>query len=104
MGDAEEEYHGPATLVAGGTEAAVEAHLAGHFDPLAGAYRWVGRISPDPAADAAFAAGDTAVRLRTPDGHEGAGRLTEANVWGGYRVVGTGTPPFAVPKVAPEAD
>ncbi|WP_394347351.1 DUF4873 domain-containing protein [Streptomonospora litoralis] len=104
MGDGEEEYRGPATLVAGGVEASVEAHLAGHFDPLVGAYRWVGRVSPDPAADAAYAAGDTAVVLRTPEGHEGEGRLAEANVWGGYRVVGTGTPPFAVPHVVPGED
>ncbi|WP_156001778.1 DUF4873 domain-containing protein [Streptomonospora sp. PA3] len=104
MGDDEEEYHGPATLVAGGVEAAVEAHLAGHFDPLVGAYTWRGRVSGDPAADAAFTAGDTAVVLRTPDGHEAEGRLAEANVWGGYRIVGTGTPPFAVPRVAPDDD
>ncbi|GAA4941251.1 DUF4873 domain-containing protein [Streptomonospora halophila] len=104
MGDDEEEYHGSATLVAGGVEAEVEAHLAGRFDPLVGAYRWVGRVSADPAADAAYRSGDTRVLLRTPGGHEGAGTLTETNVWGGYRVVGTGAPPFAVPEVAPDED
>ncbi|MFB9799926.1 DUF4873 domain-containing protein [Streptomonospora salina] len=102
MGDDEEEYHGPATVVAGGAEAAVEVHVSGHFDPLVGGYRWVGRISADPAVDAAYAAGDTAAVVRTPDGYAAEGKLTETNVWGGYRIVGTGTPPFAVPQVAPD--
>ncbi|KIH97913.1 monooxygenase [Streptomonospora alba] len=104
MGDDEEEYHGPATLVAGGAEAEVEVHVSGHFDPLEGGYRWVGRVSADPVADAAYTSGDTAIVLRTPEGHEGRGKLAETNVWGGYRIVGSGTPPFAVPQVTPDED
>ncbi|MFD0804427.1 DUF4873 domain-containing protein [Streptomonospora algeriensis] len=104
MGDAEEEYHGPATLVAGGVETTVEAHVSGHFDPLAGGYRWVGRVCAGPAAETACSSGATAVVLRTPEGYEAEGKLTETNVWGGYRIVGTGTPPFAVPQVTPDED
>ncbi|MBB6173099.1 hypothetical protein HNR23_003159 [Nocardiopsis mwathae] len=107
----EEEYRGPVTLLIGGAEpdtepvsATVDAHLAGHFDPLTGGYRWVGRLAADPAVSAAFVAGRTQVTVRAADGREGRGRLGEPNVWGGHTVTGTGTPPFAVPEVDPDAE
>ncbi|MDA0562843.1 DUF4873 domain-containing protein [Streptomonospora sp. S1-112] len=104
MGDDEEEYHGPAELDFGDSAATVEAHVAGHFDPLVGAYRWVGRVSASPRVAEAVAAGATAVLVRTPEGHEGRGTLSGPDVWGGYRVEGTGAPPFAVPEVDPARD
>jgi hypothetical protein len=106
MGDDEEEYRGPAVVVVGGTEVEVEVevHVAGHFDPLTGAYRWTGRIAADPAVSAARAAGTTAVRIRTPGGHEGEGVLGDPNLWGGHPVSGTGRPPFPVPEVDPTED
>ncbi|ASU82843.1 DUF4873 domain-containing protein [Nocardiopsis gilva YIM 90087] len=107
MGDEEEEYRGAVTLLIlseGGEPAtvALDAHLAGHFDPLTGAYRWVGRLSPDPAVTSAFEQGRTEVVVRAADGREGRGSLGEPNVWGGHTVTGTGTPPFAVPEVDPD--
>ncbi|WP_046470422.1 DUF4873 domain-containing protein [Allosalinactinospora lopnorensis] len=98
----EEGYRGPLTVVAGGVRTTVEGHMAGHFDPLTGEYRWVGRLSPDSAVARAFEEGRTAVLLRTPGGHEGSGVLAGPNVWGGHTVSGSGRPPFALPRVAPE--
>lgn len=104
MGDEEEEYSGPVTLLFDGRPVEAEAFIAGHFDPLTGSYAWVGRVSPHEGVAAEYAAGNTSVLVRTPDGHEGAGKLTERNVWGGHRLQGKGTPPFAVPVVDPADD
>lgn len=110
MGDDEEEYRGPVAVefrlpgAAAGEpaphRAEVRAHLAGHFDPLSGGYRWVGRLAAHPLVSEAFAAGCSDVRIRTPDGHEGRGRLGEPNLWGGHPVSGSGAPPFAVPRIS----
>ncbi|MDS1272562.1 DUF4873 domain-containing protein [Lipingzhangella sp. LS1_29] len=78
---------------------AVAAHVAGNFDPLTGGYRWVGRLAPHEDLKHAFEAGWTEVTLETPDGDVGHGTLREANLWGGYRVTGTGSPPFPVPEI-----
>ena len=77
----------------------VEAHLAGHFSPLNGDYRWRGRLSPSEAITAAFRDGVRTVLIRTPDGFEGNGVLDDPNLWGGHPVRGAGTPPFAVPLI-----
>ncbi|MEV2278036.1 DUF4873 domain-containing protein [Nocardiopsis sp. NPDC049922] len=97
--DDEEEYRGAVTVVLPDEEVEVDAHLAGHFSPLTGDYRWKGRFSAHPALSAAFARGVRTVRVRTPEGHEGTGDLDEPNLWGGHPVSGTGAPPFAVPDV-----
>ncbi|KOX24261.1 DUF4873 domain-containing protein [Nocardiopsis sp. NRRL B-16309] len=77
----------------------VQAHLAGHFSPLTGDYRWRGRLSASEAITAAFRDGVRTVVVRTPDGFEGDGVLDDPNLWGGHPVRGTGTPPFAVPRI-----
>lgn len=82
-----------------GVAVRVQAHLAGHFSPLTGDYRWRGRLSPSPEVTAAFRAGARTVVVRTPDGFEGTGVLDEPNLWGGHPVNGAGSPPFAVPHV-----
>ncbi|WP_435105436.1 DUF4873 domain-containing protein [Nocardiopsis synnemataformans] len=95
------------TQGAAGTEGAadegvavqVQAHLAGHFSPLTGDYRWRGRLSPSPEVTEAFRGGVRTVVVRTPDGFEGTGVLDEPNLWGGHPVNGAGSPPFAVPHV-----
>ncbi|GAA1077995.1 DUF4873 domain-containing protein [Nocardiopsis composta] len=105
MGDDEEEYEGPVTLVFGDDRPVeAEAHIAGHFDPLTGDYRWIGRISASPGVTAEYQAGNTAVLVRTADGHEASGTLTETNPWGGHRLTGRGRPPFPVPEVDPAED
>ncbi|WP_116244216.1 DUF4873 domain-containing protein [Nocardiopsis sp. FIRDI 009] len=105
FGDEEEEYRGPVTIVLTedgseeGSAVEVDAHLAGHFSPLTGDYRWKGRLSAHPGVTAAFESGVRTVRVRTPDGHEGVGDLDEPNLWGGHPISGAGTPPFPVPDV-----
>ncbi|MCK9873220.1 DUF4873 domain-containing protein [Nocardiopsis dassonvillei] len=82
-----------------GVAVRVQAHLAGHFSPLTGDYRWRGRLSPSPEVTEAFREGVRTVVVRTPDGFEGTGVLDEPNLWGGHPVNGAGSPPFAVPHV-----
>lgn len=102
MDEEEEEYNGPVTLVVNGAELTAHAHIAGNFDPLNGSYRWVGRLSPSTEVTEAFQAGSTSVTVRTPEGHEGAGKLGDANLWGGHPVSGSGPPPYPLPEVDPE--
>ncbi|MBB6120723.1 DUF4873 domain-containing protein [Nocardiopsis algeriensis] len=101
--DDEEEYRGEVVLVPvdGDEDAEITAtaHLAGHFSPLTGAYEWRGRLSASPEVTAAYERGVRTVRVRTPEGHEGTGVLAQPNVWGGHPVSGSGTPPFAVPRI-----
>ncbi len=103
--DEEEEYQGPVTvqLHSEGTDPAesfeVRAHFAGHFSPLTGDYRWKGRLAPEPGLTRAYEEGARTVIVRTPDGHEGVGELDGPNLWGGLPVNGSGTPPFAVPRI-----
>ena len=106
FGDEEEEYQGVVTIVLtqneeGGETGTVDvrAHLAGHFSPLTGDYRWKGRLAASDELTAAYKKGVRKVLVRTPDGHEGSGTLDEPNLWGGHPVSGAGTPPFAVPKI-----
>ncbi|GAA3726773.1 DUF4873 domain-containing protein [Salinactinospora qingdaonensis] len=100
--EAEEEYRGAVTVTAGDRTIEVRAHLAGHFDPLNGHYRWVGRLSPAAEITTAFEAGHTDVLVRTPEGHTARATLSAPNVWGGHGLAGTGRPPFPVPHVIPD--
>ncbi|WP_049570389.1 DUF4873 domain-containing protein [Nocardiopsis sp. SBT366] len=105
--DEEEEYQGTVTVqllqeASNDSDAEsfeVRAHFAGHFSPLTGDYRWKGRLSPEPGLTRAYEQGARTVVVRTPDGHEGVGRLDTPNLWGGHPVNGSGTPPFAVPRI-----
>ncbi|MBR8741164.1 DUF4873 domain-containing protein [Nocardiopsis sp. MG754419] len=105
--DDEEEYRGTVTVLLSedATEGVeVGAHLAGHFSPLTGDYRWTGRLSAHPEVTRAYEDGTREVVLRTPDGYAGAGTLDGPNLWGGHPVNGAGTPPFAVPRIILEDD
>ena len=83
-----EAYDGPATIA--GTP--VEVRLRGHFEPIDGRFHWWGRVATNEALDAAHASG-ARITLVTPHG-EAAGRLTDLDPWGRFRVSGTGRPPF----------
>ncbi|MEV8389883.1 MULTISPECIES: DUF4873 domain-containing protein [unclassified Streptomyces] len=87
-------YQGPATLVAGDSEIAVEATLCAS---LSGEVRqWGGSVQTVDAGEAlraALAGGD--VRIRFPDGQEGAVVATHTAIGSGrLRVSGSGTIPF----------
>ncbi|WP_017605767.1 DUF4873 domain-containing protein [Nocardiopsis alkaliphila] len=105
--DDEEEYQGTVTVLFSeeATEGVqVRAHLAGHFSPLTGDYRWTGRLAANPDLTKAYEDGARTVVVRTPDGHEGVGALDAPNLWGGHPIKGSGTPPFAVPHIVLEED
>lgn len=92
------EYAGPARLVLDKTAIVVEVHLSGCFDPLVGTYTWTGRVDHHPELADLVSRGGREVTLRTPGGHEAAGSLGEVNPWGGYRVSGSGRPPYPVER------
>ena len=69
--------------------------LRGTFQPIDGRYHWYGRIAQHDDVDALVASGASgaSVVLRTPHG-DAAGRLSDRDPWGRYRIAGTGRPPF----------
>jgi len=93
---ADEEYDGPARLVVGGREVTVRVRLSGHFEPISGRYHWAGRLHPSPELSAAVRP-NAAVRLVTEGGRAADATVREEDPWGGFRVSGSGRPPFAVP-------
>jgi hypothetical protein len=92
-----DEYVGTAVVSTGpvstGTVSVeVAVTLRGHFEPIDGHFRWYGRIGADDGLAAVVRAGDT-VTLTTPYG-SAAGRLSDLDPWGRFRISGTGRPPF----------
>ncbi len=96
MPEVAEEYDGPAVLVCEGREIAVHARLSGRFEPISGRYQWTGRLHPSDDVRATVRP-NTAVRLHTGDGRSAEATIREEDPWGGFRIGGTGRPPFAVP-------
>ena len=81
-----ESYDGPARIGA----AEVTVRLRGHFEPIDGRFHWWGRLGADESL------GDqpgASVTLVTPHG-EATGRLSDVDLWGRFRITGTGRPPF----------
>ena len=87
-----EEYAGPATVSVGDSAVDVDVLLRGHFEPLDGRFHWYGRIGAGAGLADHARAGDT-VTLTTPHG-TAAGRLSDVDPWGRFRISGTGRPPF----------
>jgi len=90
-------YDGPDTVAAdagedSGGDIDVQVRLRGHFEPIDGRFHWYGRIQSSDALARAHRSGATVV-VRTPHG-EAAGRLSDIDPWGRFRIAGTGTPPF----------
>ncbi|WP_329071782.1 DUF4873 domain-containing protein [Amycolatopsis sp. NBC_01480] len=92
----EDGYAGPATLVANGRELPIEVDLRGYFQPIDGYYHWYGRISATPAVTDLAGGKKTPCEIRIAD-RTAPGELSDPDPWGRYRVMGTSTPPFAVP-------
>jgi hypothetical protein len=87
-------YQGPATLIAGDSEIEVKATLSAS---LSGDVRqWGGSVQTDDAAGDFLAAMDKDdVRIRFPDGQEGAVVATHTAIGSGrLRVTGSGSVPF----------
>ncbi|MGH3435936.1 MAG: DUF4873 domain-containing protein [Sciscionella sp.] len=89
-------YTGQATLVVGEREITVEVQLRGHFQPIDGYYRWYGRIAANQELSELLGGSKRAATLRTPHG-QADGQLSDPDPWDRYRIMGTSTPPFAVP-------
>ena len=87
-----EGYDGPARLLTEDHQVEVAVTLRGAFQPIDGRYHWYGRVSRHDGVDALVASGASVV-LRTPHG-DAAGRLSDRDPWGRYRIGGTGRPPF----------
>jgi len=94
-------YEGPATIVADGTEAAVQVRLRGQFQPIDGRYHWYGRIEPNKSLSGLLGAGRARAVLTTPEGSAHC-ELSDPDLWQRYRVTGISTPPFAAQAAAPK--
>ncbi|TDD53678.1 DUF4873 domain-containing protein [Saccharopolyspora elongata] len=92
----EDDYRGPATLLADERELAVEVVLRGHFQPIDGRFHWYGRLSAHQDVDEFADRRKKDVVFRTPAG-EATGTLSDQDPWGRYRITGTGRPPFEIP-------
>jgi hypothetical protein len=88
-----EQYSGPAQLIASDDQALeVQVQLRGHVEPIDGRFHWYGRIARNDAVGEQHRSGST-VAVRTPYG-TAAGRISDVDPWGRFRVTGLGTPPF----------
>ncbi|QFU93581.1 DUF4873 domain-containing protein [Amycolatopsis sp. YIM 10] len=101
--DDEDGYTGDATLVVGETELAVRVQLRGHFQPIDGYYHWYGRITASPELSTLLGGRKTKAEIRTPEGSAPC-ELSDPDTWDRYRVMGTSTPPFHVPKSLSEIE
>ncbi|AFM18993.1 hypothetical protein Mycch_4279 [Mycolicibacterium chubuense NBB4] len=86
-------HDGPATVRIAGRRHRARVRLTGQVDPIDGHYHWQGTL---------FGI-DTEVRLPQPvtieiDDRSAEGRMIERTPQSTYTVVGTGTPPFALPE------
>ena len=92
----DEEYDGPARLAVDGREIDVHARLSGHFEPIAGTYQWAGRLRPTDEVRETLRP-NLDVVMTIGDEKSAAATVREQDPWGGFRISGSGRPPFAVP-------
>ncbi|RSM86900.1 DUF4873 domain-containing protein [Kibdelosporangium aridum] len=90
----EEGYTGPATLLVGDRDLAVEVELRGYFQPIDGYYHWYGRIQENAELSSLAGGKKTAARVKTPQG-EASAEVSDPDPWNRYRITGTSRPPFA---------
>ncbi|HWD02628.1 MAG TPA: DUF4873 domain-containing protein [Amycolatopsis sp.] len=99
----EDGYAGPATLTVDDTEIPADVDLRGYFQPIDGFYHWYGRIAA--SAPLASAVGDRKKPCTIRVGSlTASGELSDPDPWGRYRIMGTSTPPFSVPKTLEEVE
>lgn len=101
----EEGYSGPATVVLdGGEEIPVAVRLECRHEPFDGRVHWSGRVLAQPRLTEMLGNDGADVEVRTGT-HAAPGRLAEPDMWGRYRLTGTGHPPFPMDEPpAPETD
>ncbi|MBB4686051.1 DUF4873 domain-containing protein [Amycolatopsis jiangsuensis] len=99
----EDGYHGPATLLVGDAQLPVEVELRGHFQPIDGYYHWYGRIAVDAALTEHVGGRKKSCEIRVGE-LTATGEVSDPDPWGRYRITGTSTPPFTVPKTLAEVE
>ncbi|OHT82975.1 DUF4873 domain-containing protein [Mycobacteroides saopaulense] len=95
-------YCGPATLIVDDEELDVSVRLRGFFQPIDGTYRWHGRITSATDSLAQFGRDRASGILRTAYG-QSAVVVDEIDLWGRYRLRGSGRPPFPPPGDSTES-
>ncbi|SFQ18166.1 protein of unknown function [Amycolatopsis arida] len=99
----EDGYTGPATLVVEDTEIPVEVELRGHFQPIDGYYHWYGRVKANDRLAELAGGRKKPAEIHTPEG-SAKGEVSDPDPWDRYRIMGTSTPPFAVPRSLDEIE
>ena len=92
-----EEYAGWAVVSTDGDDPSaesvvIEVSLRGHFEPLDGRFHWYGRIAANEQLAERVRSGQSVV-LTTKRG-SAAGRVSDVDPWGRFRIAGQGRPPF----------
>lgn len=87
-------FAGPAVLRSGDFEATSPVRLAGHFEPLDGNYHWYGTVDDLEIGAALKKMPRGSVTVSVAGGDAAPVMVTDKTVWGTYRLVGVGAPPF----------
>lgn len=87
-------YAGVAILRSGEYEATSPVRLAGHLEPLDGKYHWYGTVDDLEIGAALKKMPRGSVTVSVGGGTDAPALVTDKTVWGTYRLVGVGAPPF----------
>ncbi len=87
-------YAGTAVLRSGDYEAVSPVRLAGHLEPLDGRYHWYGTVDDLDIGAALKKMPRGSVTVSVGGGDDVPAMVTDKTVWGTYRLVGVGTPPY----------
>lgn len=94
--DHDDEYHGSAVLLDDDdTQYPVRVHLLSVYQPVDRQVHWFGRIEPTEALRQLHARTHQPIRIRIGEGPVTGATLADSDPWGGSRITGTGTAPFA---------
>ncbi len=87
-------YAGEAVLRSGDYEAVSPVRLAGHLEPLDGNYHWYGTVDDVEIGAALKKMPRGSVTVSVGGGAASPAMVTDKTVWGTYRLVGVGAPPY----------
>lgn len=87
-------YAGDAVLRSGDYEAVSPVRLAGHLEPLDGNYHWYGTVDDLDIGAALKKMPRGSVTVSVGGGEASPALVTDKTVWGTYRLVGVGAPPY----------
>ncbi|MCS3779826.1 DUF4873 domain-containing protein [Tsukamurella ocularis] len=87
-------YAGEAVLRSGDYEVVSPVRLAGHLEPLDGRYHWYGTVDDLEIGAALKKMPRGSVTVSVGGGEAAPAMVTDKTVWGTYRLVGVGAPPY----------